>query len=245
MVVNDLVVEFPHGSGGIFLSAVLGCCIKNAPWQRYTDCVPLRYTVNHHLTTVSARSNCVLDPAPNIISIDDPGARYNFWINYFKKRVLNELDWYRYNNRRWTKCPYQDLDSRGDAFWLINQCKFLINYRSQQPWRISWIQMLNDPASAWKVVQEYLETNNQPNYWNLTKWTEAVQEYQQTLPANIPLNTHHIKWQIWAVALLLEQRITPNFDLIDNFRNTKFLTWLDNYNQDLIKITKQCVWTPG
>lgn len=235
MEINDLVVEYPHGAGGKFLSSVLACCITNVPWQPQT--------VNYHRTPISVKCNHAFDPAPNIISIDDPGARYNFWINYFKKRVIYELEYYRYNNCRWIKCPYEELDSPHDAFWLINQCRFIISYQSQQPWHISWSQMLTDPASVWKIVQEYLEATNQPNYWTLSKWSEVVEEYRRTLPTKITMNTNHIKWKIWAVSLLQERGIIPNFDIIANFRKPKFLTWLDKHNQDLLEITKQYTWT--
>lgn len=234
-VVNEnIIVEFPHGAGGTFLSSVLACCTKNLLWQPHKT--------NFHKSLYAVESNHWYEPANNIISIDHSGARYNFWIYYFKKRVVHELVSYRYQNQRWIKCPYQELDSAGDGFWLLNQCRFIIRYQSQQSWRIDWLQMLQDPSASWKTIQDFLDSNNQPNHWNLDKWKFAVDIYKQTLPKKISINCHHVRWYLWAVALLQEQGITPDFDLVNNFRTKIFYEWLNKYQTDLIETTKRYIW---
>jgi hypothetical protein len=236
---NNIIVEFPQGAGGTFLSTVLHCCIKNVPWDTNAN------KINFHTSADKVQNNHWFAPANNVISIDDPSARFNFWIYYFRKRVAHELISYRYQHHKWVKCPYDNLDSRGDAFWLLNQCRFIIQYKTQQRWKISWSQMLANPEASWKILQDFLDANNQPNYWNLEKWTLAVNDYRRTLSLKVYINTHHVRWQIWAIAFLQEQQITPEFDLVDNFRNLTFLNWLDSHTQPVIEATQKLIWQPG
>lgn len=234
---RDIIVEYPQGAGGAFLSTVLACCTEDLSW--------INRSVNFHKTASQIAGNHWYAPANNIISIDDPGARYNFWLYYFRKRIVYELEHYRYQNKRWVKCPYENLDSRGDGFWLLNQCKFIISYQTQQPWKINWSQMITDPARVWNTVENFLEENHQPNHWKLEQWLTAVDSYKQTLSKKITINPHQVRWQIWATALLQEQGITPDFDLIDNFRSPEFLKWLNKHSQTLLNTTKEYTWCLG
>ena len=236
-IIDNVVVEYPQGAGGAFLSTVLACCITNCPWEQRK--------INFHRSPVKTQGNHWCSPANNIISIDDAGAKFNFWIYYYKKRVVHELTHYRHQQRRWVKCPYENIDSRGDAFWLLNQVNFIISYQSQQSWKISWGQMLEKPNIAWQTIQEFLEDNHQPNCWNLEKWLLAVNHYRKTLPNKVYINPFHTRWQIWAIALLQTQGIVPEFDIVDNFGKPIFKSWLENYNKDLIDQTQKLIWTPG
>lgn len=225
---KNICVEYPHGAGGVFLSTVLACCTMNLPWQGSK--------VNFHQNPYVIGEGHWLEPANNIISIDDPGAKYNFWMNYFKKRVVYELVRSRYQGQRWIRCPYENLSLKQDGIWLLNQCKFVIDYSSQQPWKLSWITMLTDPGTCWQTIVEFLQTNNQPNHWNIDQWISAVGVYRKTL-ATPTINVHHSKWQIWATALLQSQNIVPDFDVVDNFRKPVFVSWLDKHNDSLIELT--------
>ena len=237
MIFDDLVVEYPHGAGGTFLQSVLACSTKDLPWHPQT--------INWHNSKNRVQGCHWFGPANNIISIDDSCARYNFWSNYYKKRVVHELEKSRYLGRRWIQCPYENFESvQQDGFWLLNQCRFIISYDSQQPWKISWIDMLTDPETCWKTILQYVQANHQHNYWSLDQWISAVHGYRQTL-ANPTFNLHHARSQIWATALLQEQGILPNFDLMKNFRKHIFLSWLDKHHDLLLEITKKCTYIPG
>lgn len=234
MAFNDLVVEYPHGAGGAFLQSVLACCTQDLIWHPQA--------INWHNSIHKVQGNHWFEPSNNIISLDDSGSRYNFWNNYYKKRVVHELKKTRYLNRRWIKCPYENLkSSKQDGFWLLNQCRFIINYNSQQPWKISWTGMLTDPETCWKIILEYLQANQQHNYWSMNQWISAVNIYRQTL-SKPTFNLHHSRWQIWATALLQTQGIVPDFDLMENFRKPIFLFWLNKHNDRLLDITKKCTY---
>jgi hypothetical protein len=237
---NEIFVESPPGAGGSFLRSVLGHCTKDLYWAS-------EKRINFHglvSVNVNVNGNHYYEPAQNIINIDSPNARYNFWINYFRKRIVYELPRYHYQGRRWIKSPNKDSTRQDDGFWILNQCRFIINYRSLQPWKISWTEMLQDPEAGWQVIQEFLDANHQHNYWRMDQWISAVNDYKQTL-SKIKINTNHVSWQIWATALLQEQGIIPSFDLIDNFRKPQFFQWLNNYQQNLVETTQKCIWTPG
>jgi hypothetical protein len=234
---ENIIVEYPHGAGGSFLSSVLACCTTDLPWEPNI--------INFHKPLHQVESNHLWEPANNIISIDSSDARYNFWIYYFKKRVAHELKYYRYKNSRWIKCPYEITDTPGDGYWLLNQCRFIIQYNSKQFWKVNWGEMVTNPAASWTTIHDFLNSNNQPNYWSLDNWVSAVEFYKKTLSKKVIINTNHVRWQIWAVALLQEQGITPDFNLIENFRNDIFLNYLNKHNQALIETTKNYVWHPG
>jgi hypothetical protein len=236
MTSDNLKVEQPPGAGGAFLQSVLACCTTDLPWHDQT--------INYHKSLYKISGQHYIEPANNVISIDDSGARYNFWGNYYKKRVMYELEKSRYLGRRWIRSD-QNLESlEQDGFWLLNQCRFIISYNSRQHWKISWIDMLTDPETCWKTILEYLQANHQHNYWGLDQWISAVNGYRQTL-AKPTINLHHVRWQIWAIALLQEQRIAPRFSLIENFRKPIFLSWLDKHNDRLLELTKKYTYTPG
>lgn len=238
LVSDQVMVEYLPGSGGRFLKLVLASCMTNSAW------VPMQ-RVNFHNREITVLGNHHYEPANNIIGIDSSNARYNFWLNYFKKRVLHELTKYTYQGNRWIKCPDADSDVYHDGYWLLNQCRFIIDYKSIQPWKIDWVEMLQNPEASWQTIQEFLTANNQPNYWNLDQWILAVNDYKKTVFTNIKINPAHRSWQIWAVALLQEQGITPNFNLIDNFRSPCFFQWLNEYQQDLVELTKKTTFNLG
>jgi len=237
IVNSKILVEYPHGAGGAFLSRVLACCTTNLPWKPG----PINF---HNLTYKVNNAHWYDDRANNIISINDSRAKYNFWIYYFRKRVVHELIHYRYQQQRWIKCPYADVTAREDGLWLLNQCRFIMQYQTNQPWKISWIEMLENPANSWKTIQNFLESNNQPNHWNIDQWNSAVDDYRKTL-SKVVINQHHARWQIWAAAVLQEQGMIPDFDLVDNFRKVEFVNWIDGHSNKLVEYTKQSLWTPG
>jgi len=235
-MLHKICVEYPPGAGGAFLASVLGHCTENLHWVS-------KKRMNFH--DLSKIENChYTESAQNVISIDSTDARYNFWINYFRKRVAYELSRYNYEGCRWIRAPYKYETRHNDGFWVLNQCRYIISYRSSQPWKISWTEMLQDPGAVWQVIHEFLDANHQHNYWKVDKWIQAVNDYKQTL-SKIKINTNHVSWQIWATALLQEQDITPSFDLIDNFKKPQFFQWLNGYQQNLVETTQKCIWTPG
>jgi hypothetical protein len=238
MTNNQIFVEWPPGAGGAFLISVLTCCTTNAPWVSEQQ-------INFHKSSNFPEGGHQLEPAQNVISIDSPNARYNFWINYFRKKVIYEFTTYRHLGQRWVKNPYyEEFTSQQNGYWLLDQCRFIIQYESQQSWKIDWKQMMCDPVSTWETIQKFLDANNQPNYWNIDQWIYALDDYKKT-SQNIKLNPNHVSWQIWAVALLQQQGITPDFNVVDNFRTPLFFQWLDTYKQDLVKTTKNLTFNIG
>jgi len=234
---NKLFVAYPPGAGGAFLTEVLSHCTNDLHWVS-------KKRINFH-GTFMANGNHYFKSAQNIISIDSPDARYNFWINYFKKRLCYEFPrYYNCQGHRCIEAPIYNSTSYDDVFWVLNQCRFIIRYQSLHSWKISWTKMLQDPEVVWQGIQEFLDANHQHNYWKLDQWMLAVNDYKQTL-SKVKINTNHASWQIWAVAVLQEQGITPSFNLVDNFRKPQFFQWLNDYQQNLIKTTQDCMWMPG
>lgn len=230
---DKISVEFPPGAGGHFLSQVLQCCLDNTPWSNRS--------INFHGQSYSISKDHWLAPNHNIISVDSPLARYNFWIYYFQKKVVAELGYYRAHGRRWNRSLSPATNARDDAFWLLNQSRFIIQYQTQQKWKLDWIQMLNQPEISWQTIQNFLDSNKQFNHWHLNQWILAVDNYRNTLPKKIAINPNQIRWQIWATALLQEQGIIPDFDLFENFGSYQFRHWLSLHHDYLITQTNRCV----
>jgi|688.fasta_scaffold742285_1 hypothetical protein len=233
----DIQVEFPHGAGGVFLSSVLGCCTQGIEWEK-------KQRINFHKFPTRIPSNHLFERSSNIISIDSPLARYNFWVYYFRKRILWELPYYRYQGKKWVKCPYEDLDIKGDGFWLLNQARFIDQYVSQQPWKIDWIEMLEYPEKAWEIIDQFLESNQKNNFWTLSQWLESLNDYRCTLPKKIVINPHHIHWQIWATGILQNQDITSGID-IKNFQDKEYRQWLYSYIEKTLEYTEKRTYHTG
>jgi hypothetical protein len=187
----------------------------------------------------------LFDQSPNVLAIDSPEARYNFWVYYFRKRILWELNYYRYKGMKWIKCPYQDLDIKGDGFWLLDQARFINTYECQQHWRINWTEMLDNPLGSWETIKEFLDSNGKFNFWSQSQWLEAIDDYRMTLPNKIVINPHHVHWQIWAISVLQDQGISPGIDIIQNFKNKEYKEWLYPYQENIIKYTEARTYCIG
>lgn len=190
--------------------------------------MPNRMSAGHHLPESSST-----------ICIDSPKSRFNFWIYYFKKKIIHELDYYYHRGRRRVKCPFHDLDSREDGFWLLDQCKFIQTYQSAQKWKIDWVEMIENPELAWAKINDFLEHNQKTNYWSLDHWIRALDNYKSTI-VNVKINTNHASWKIWAAAALQSQGIgPPGWNLSDNFNNHLFNNWIKIYQDDMVAYTEK------
>lgn len=235
---SNIQVEFPQGAGGMFLSSVLTCCTHGIGWEK-------KQRHNFHTFPTQVESNHYFKKSANIISIDNPLARYNFWIYYFRKRIIRELSHYRYQGKKWIKCPFKDLDARKDAFWLVDQARFIDQYTTRQSWKIDWIEMLEFPEKSWETIDMFLQSNFIPNSWTLSQWLEAVEDYRNTLPKKITINPHHVHWQIWAIGILQNQGITSEIDMIENFRNLDYQQWIGKYLENTIDYTEKRTYYIG
>ncbi len=227
----DLKIEYPHGAGGSFIAAVLFCCITDTEWIS-----GLR--TNFH-PDKKIQSNHLYDLSDTVLKVDSPLARYNFWIYYWKKRVLFELKYYRKGVNRWIKCPYQDFGSKwkSDGFWVLNQCRFIQDYCQNQTWRLDWLDIVNLRPEPWQIIDRWLQYHGAKNFWTFEQWCLAVKDYTVTLP-KVKINTNHISWKIWCVAYLQNQGIYPDFDLHENFYSERFNRWLESYNNSIVEHTK-------
>jgi len=236
--VSDIQVEYPHGAGGAFLSSVLGCCTQGIYWEK-------KKRINFHKFPTQVENNHLFERSSNIISIDSPSARYNFWVYYFRKRILWELPYYRYQGKKWIKFPYEDLDTREDGFWLLNQARFIDHYASQQPWKINWIEMLEHPSKSWEIINQFLESNQKNNFWTLSQWLAAVDDYRETLSKKIVINPHHVHWQIWAIGVLQNQGIISEIDMLKQFQSQEYRQWLYSYLEKTLEYTEERTYRIG
>lgn len=230
---SKLSVEFPPGSGGRFLSTVLACCTNNLPWyENY---------VNFHNSLYLIPCGHKLKKSTSCISIDNTNARFNFWIYYFKKKILYETSYYRFNSRRWPLCYENSFNIYENGFFLLNTAIYVQTYQSKQHWNIDWVEMLENPELAWDIICNFLNFNNEKNYWSITEWFTAIQNYKHTL-SQVKLNTNHISWKIWAVANLHNKNIHPDWNLIENFNNNKFCDWLGQYKTQIFDDTVKTLY---
>jgi hypothetical protein len=227
---DDIKVQFPQGAGGVFLSSVLACCTQDIKWEK-------NQRINFHAFPAQVAYSHTFKKSSNVICIDSPLARYNFWVNYFRKKILCEVPYYRYQGKKWIKSPFENLDAKKDGFWLLNQARFIDHYVCQQSWQIDWIEMLEHPAKAWETIDQFLESNQKNNFWTLSQWLEAVDNYCNTLPKKITINPHHVHWQIWAIGILQNQDIISEIDIIENFRNQAYTQWLYKYIENALDYT--------
>lgn len=234
----DIKVEYPQGAGGVFLSSVLSCCTHGVEWKK-------THRVNFHNFPTQIPSGHSFDKSHSIIGIDSPLARYNFWVYYFRKRILWELPYYRYQNKKWIKCPDKNLDYRGDGFWLLDQARYIDTYICQQYWKIDWIEMIEYPEKAWDTIVKFIDSNQKHNFWTTSQWVEAVDDYRDTLSQKIAINPRHVHWQIWAIGVLQNRGITSEIDIIKNFGNQEYQQWLYSYIENTIDYTEKRTYRIG
>lgn len=234
-IISDIKVEYPQGAGGMFISTVLFCCVRDVDWVDTKR-------VNFHNSPCRVDSNHFFPENENTISIDSPRSRYNFWIYYFRKRLMRDEIIYRHHGRRWIKCPFQSLDIAGDGYWVLDQCRYINTYQSRQKWNIDWIQMIQDPDPAWETIQSFLESNKKQNFWKKSQWYQALSNYKETLPKKVVINPNHVSWQIWATAVLQDKGIAPAFHIPTHFGDKIYLEWLSAYIPDILEYTKEKTW---
>ena len=236
----SISVEFPHGAGGSWLSHVIHCTINDTEFTNSQ--------VNwHQETAVYAQHNVSLETTPNFIkynanqiSISSCNAKYNFWVNYFKKRVIHELVYTRYKNIRLPVCPYQENTTQYEDFeWLLNQCKFIIRYEPLE-YNLNWTDLYEDKISAWNVICDRLAASNLPTL-EYKKFCHYVDIYLKSL-AKIVIRPNHKYFHIWAIALLEINDLSPNFNVFENLATPEYYQWYEKHKDFVLNETKKLVY---
>ena len=236
----SISVEFPHGAGGSWLSHVIHCTINDTEFTNSQ--------VNwHQETAVYAQHNVSLETTPNFIkynanqiSISSCNAKYNFWVNYFKKRVIHELAYTRYKNIRLPVCPYQENTTQYEDFeWLLNQCKFIIRYEPLE-YNLNWTDLYEDKISAWNVICDRLAASNLPTL-EYKKFCHYVDIYLKSL-AKIVIRPNHKYFHIWAIALLEINDLSPNFNVFENLATPEYYQWYEKHKDFVLNETKKLVY---
>lgn len=236
----SISVEFPHGAGGSWLSHVIHCTINDTEFTNSQ--------VNwHQETAVYAQHNVSLETTPNFIkynanqiSISSCNAKYNFWVNYFKKRVIHELAYTRYKNIRLPVCPYQENTTQYEDFeWLLNQCKYIIRYEPLE-YNLNWTDLYEDKISAWNVICDRLAASNLPTL-EYKKFCHYVDIYLKSL-AKIVIRPNHKYFHIWAIALLEINDLSPNFNVFENLATPEYYQWYEKHKDFVLNETKKLVY---
>jgi len=246
---TNLIVSFPPGAGGGWLSRVVEQCATGLGWQDND----IDNTVNFHLTDDIIRDlNQIVfschdtPPADNVISIGNDNCRYNFWRLYCYKRILYELKYKRYNKKRLVISPYNNFvpgEERNEFFWLVNQCRYIQSYQYTGKFNVSWILLFTDPKQAWNVIIEYLLTNKIENRIDFDIFLEKLQKYKNTCTRiKYTFNFNHKLFLIWSIALLQNQNIIYYGDVFKDFGNKHFAEWINQHRDLIIEYTMQQNW---
>ena len=236
----SISVEFPHGAGGSWLSHVIHCTINDTDFTNSQ--------VNwHQETAVYAQHNVSLKTTPNFIkynanqiSISSCNAKYNFWVSYYKKRIIHELAYTRYKNIRLPVCPYQENTTQYEDFeWLLNQCKFIIRYEPLE-YNLNWTDLYEDKISAWNVICDRLVASNLPTL-EYKKFCHYVDIYLKSLP-KIVIRPNHKYFHIWAIALLEINDLSPNFNVFENLATPEYYQWYEKHKDFVLNETKKLVY---
>ena len=229
--ISNVVVSFPQGAGGSWLSCVLTYC--NDPTVDFTS------SINFHNSYFLNKIEHNIQPSDNVISIGNDSSRYNFWRQYCYKTLIYELNWYRYRGQRLVK-HYNNISPRNDFFWIVNQCKFIQCYNYQGQFNIQWRDLFIDPLKVWQIICAFLEHNQIQNYINFKKFIILVEKYKSTIvPINLTVNTNHKLFLIWCFAFLQNQSIEIPFDVFEQFDPIQIKDWVLQHQPDIIKFTKE------
>jgi len=231
----SISVEFPHGAGGTWLSHIIHCTINNTEF--------LNSQVNwHESAVIFAQHNLSLEKkaSDNRISISSYNAKYNFWVSYVKKRIMHELTYTRYKNIRLPVCPYQKNTTQYEDFeWLLNQCKFIINYEPLE-YNLNWTDLYEDKISAWNTICDRLAASNLPTL-EYKKFCHYVDIYLKSIP-KIVICPNHKYFHIWAIALLDINDLSPNFDIFENLATPEYYQWYEKHKDFVLNETKKLAY---
>lgn len=230
--VEKIKVSFPQGAGGHWLSSVLYSAVTNQSFERQTK--------NFHNTNKLIDREHSTPANDQTISIDSNFARFNFWTYYMTKRILKELPYERVHGKRLPKFHLEDSADQRNFFSLIDQSRFILSYKYQGQFQIEWTDLWQNPNRSWDIICKFLDQNDLQNYWNLSRFEQAVDAYHNTIINNrIYINIKHRSFQIWALGMLQNLDITPPFVFFDKFGSAEYTHWLTSHLPIITENTKQ------
>jgi hypothetical protein len=227
--IDNIHVSYPQGAGGVWLAAVIRyCAVPSAEWSQRA--------VNfhkHHRNPIDSFHHA--DITDNVISIGNGSYKFNFWKLYAYKRILYELTYKRVKGSRVVVCPYNHYnDPRDDYFWLVNQVRFIQEYRCPGRFQIDWKDLFYNPEQAWNTICKFLEHNQIENYRKIDQFLITLENYKNTCnQINFSVNFKHKLFKIWALAFLQNNNYLASFDVFKNFESSTTDQWILS-NKNLI-----------
>lgn len=220
----NIVVVYPHGSGGQWLSRVLSRMLNGEPWEYHHK--------NFHTKTLSpliGKSHMPVDRSVNLI-IDSPKAKYNFWLNYVRKRVCYSLSYRYVDGRRIYQNPYQQVTPAEDFFWLMTQCGFIQKSSFQSCWQLDWCDLVSDPDRFYQGILDCLAHAGLVCRTERDMFDQARDNYLQTVTLVPKHNHNHWFHMIWSLALLQNHGTVPDFPVFTNIKSNKIKSWLAQHH---------------
>ena len=233
---NNLVIVYPQGAGGVWLRCVIGWCITRCKWQQQQ--------INFHQSSIKLISHKHEYPlCDHALSISDTGCKYNFWKLYVRKRFIHELEYSRENGKRISVCPYTTpyttQTNRENFFWILNQCRFIQSYNWPGTFEITWRNLFKNPMQVWNTICEFLEFNQQKNYYTYKDFKIPLANYQNTCTGiATKINFNQKNFLIWSLAYLQNQQIHAPFDIFENIGTKIMLDWVDSYRSEITEFTR-------
>jgi hypothetical protein len=240
----DIKISYPQGSSGVWLACLLHYCTTPHTEWKYRDF----YKYNQKIKIFHN-----IDLADNVLSIGNGDYKYNFWRIFAHHNVIRKLPYKRFSHQvsykkfrhtRIVTSPYDNnIDIRNDFFWLVDQCRFIQDYKCPGKFQIDWQNLFYNPHQVWIGVCEFLENNQIKNHRNFDQFLTALENYRDTCkPIKFSINLRHKLFKVWALAFLQNNNYEAPDDVFYNFENHIINEWiLDNKNLILDYTNSNCI----
>lgn len=227
-----ITVIYPHGSGGQWLSRLLSRMVDGCPWDR-SD-------INFHTKELAPEISKAHAPLDNSISliIDSPQAKFNFWLNYVRKRVCYTLKYDRHQGRRIYQNPYESLAPEENFLWLITQCRFIQQSSFSGPWMLDWRDLVRDSNGFYQQLRDCLSCAGLYCQHDLSFFDRARENYLRTATLRPKYNANHWFCMIWSLALLQNQGIVFDYPVFQSFRDGSFKSWIAQHRALIDDLTQ-------
>lgn len=231
----DLFVSYPPGSGGYWLLAILYYCEHATPW--------VNETTNFHSqglnkNIIAFHDNHVSD---STISINGSSSKYNFWRLYVYKNAIRELVVNSSNKKEqktYVNLLQQSRKNQDIFFQLVNQCRYIQNYKHSGKFNIEWQDLFARPQLVWQTINTFLTYNNKTNKISYKQFEIALSNYKETCQINFPINFSQKSFQIWCLAYLQDQGYNAPFNVYEYFGSQTMLDWLFDYQKEIVDYTR-------
>ena len=231
---KKIIIEFPVGAGGTWLQQLFERNLNGGEWSvkkaNFYNNDTFFYTQQSHNSL--KENNCTA-----AVSFDNPSFRYSFWKSYMYNRVIGELDFARYNNRRIFQ--FDNNETLKENFYTLqNACGNVQNFSPSANTIIDYKDIWTSPSLVQEQINSITVAYGHTSRGKDKLFTDALANFRKTRNKfNTRVNTHSLTYKIWALTYLTKKEVYFSDDIFEKFNSKKFNDFLNDYQNEILEYT--------